>query len=226
MVMIKNEIVTVEKQGINYLIKNGSKEKFKPWLGDIFSFLYDSIMSKSVFPKKLEASIEKHTLFLKNEYVNIHNCNVLELGTGSGNLTQILPRDNRYTGIDISRGLLRIAYKKFKKAGFKNPKLFLCSSEELPFEDMFYNICICNLSLNFFGDLDNVVKEIKRVLKKQGVFICSVPLSERKQNKDIIRGKLYSENELKEIFEKNGFLFTPLDFNNGALFYFKASVNI
>ncbi len=224
--MLKAGVVTIEKNGINYLVKNGSKVKFKPWLREMFSFLYDSIMSRSVFPKKLEASIEKHTVFLKNEYMNIRNSNVLELGTGSGNLSRSLPRDNRYTGIDISRSLLRIAYKKFTKAGFKNPKLFLCSSEELPFEDMFYDICICNLSLNFFGDLDNVVKEIKRSLKKHGVFICCVPVPERKKNKDIIRGKLYSENELKEIFEKNGFSFIPLDLNNGALFYFKASVKI
>ena len=224
--MIKDGMVTIEQKGINYLIKNGSKLKFKPCLGEMFSFLYDFIMLRSVFPKKLEASIEKHTLFLKNEYMNIHNCKVLELATGSGNLSEILPCDNRYTGLDISRGLLKIAHKKFTKKDFKNFKLFLCNSEELPFENMYYDICICNLSLNFFTDLESVAREIKRVLKKQGIFICSVPVPERKKNQYNIRGKLYSESELKGIFEKNGFLFIPFDFNNGSLLYFKAILNI
>lgn len=219
--MIKNGIEIVKRNGINYLHMNGRKIKHKPWLGDLFSFLYDSIMSKSIFPKKLDASIEKHTLFLKNEFSSVHNSNVLELATGSGNLSEILPCDNSYTGIDISEGLLRIAYKKFTKAGFKNPELFVCSAEELPFQDMLYDICICNISLNFFSDLDSVIKEVKRVLKNQGIFICSVPVPERNKKQSVIRGELYPENELKKLFEMKGFRFTSYDFRNGALLYFK-----
>jgi len=219
--VIKNGIEIVKRNGINYLHMNGRKIKHKPWLGDLFSFLYDSIMSKSIFPKKLDASIEKHTLFLKNEFSSVHNSNVLELATGSGNLSEILPCDNSYTGIDISEGLLRIAYKKFTKAGFKNPKLFVCSAEELPFQDMLYDICICNISLNFFSDLDSVIKEVKRVLKNQGIFICSVPVPERNKKQSVIRGELYPENELKKLFEMKGFRFTPYEFMNGALLYFK-----
>jgi ubiquinone/menaquinone biosynthesis C-methylase UbiE len=72
--------------------------------------------------------------------------------------------------------------------------------------------------------LDSVIKEAKRVLKSQGIFICSVPVPERNQKQNIIRGKLYSENELKEIFEMNGFYFNSYDFRNGALLYFKVTL--
>ena len=220
--MIKSGIEIVKRNGISYLYKNSRKLRYKPWLGDLFSFLYDSIMTKSVFPKKFEASIEKHKQFLKDELSGIHEKSVLELATGSGNISEILPGDNIYSGIDISEGLLKIAYKKFIKADFKNFELFLCGAEELPFQDQLFDICICNLSLNFFSNLTTVLKELKRVLKNQGIFICSIPVPERNQKQSVIRGNLYSENELKNIFEINGFNFTSYDFRNGALLYFKA----
>ena len=159
--MIKDGIDVVKNNGINYVSKNGKKIKYKPWLGDIFSFLYDYFMKKSIFPKKLEASIEKHTDFLKKELSTVHNSNVLELATGSGNLAEILNNDNAYVGIDISEGLLRIALNQFKNAGFINPELYISSADKLPFTSDIFDICICNLSFNFFDDLESVIKEIK-----------------------------------------------------------------
>ncbi|MBN2535613.1 MAG: class I SAM-dependent methyltransferase [Spirochaetales bacterium] len=107
-------------------------------------------MKNSIFPKKFGASIEKHTQFLKNEYSRIHNSLVLELATGSGCLSEILPSDNKYAGIDISEGLLKIANKKFSHTGFNNFALFLCNAENLPFQDNYFDVCICNLlSRNF-----------------------------------------------------------------------------
>lgn len=179
-------------------------------------------MTKSVFPKKFEASIEKHVQFLKDELTGVHDKSVLELATGSGNMSEALPGDNIYAGIDISEGLLKIAYRKFIKADFKNLELFLCGVEELPFQDKLFDICICNLSLNFFSNLTTVIQELRRILKNQGVFICSISVPERNQKQSVIRGNLYSENELKNIFEINGFNFTSYDFRNGALLYFKA----
>ncbi len=43
----------IKKQGINYLRdENGKIKKYKPWLGDLFSFLYDRIMVKSLLHDK------------------------------------------------------------------------------------------------------------------------------------------------------------------------------
>jgi SAM-dependent methyltransferase len=219
--MVKSDVKVVKRNGINYLYHNGKRKKYKPWLGDLFSFLYDSIMSKSVFPKKFEASIEKHDQFLKNEFKDMHNQSILELATGSGNMAEILPADNKYTGIDISPGLLKIAYQKFCDRNFKNPELFVCSAQELPFVDRSFDAALCHLSLNFFDDLEGVLGELKRVLKNRGLFICTVPVPERNKKHSVIRGKLFSENELKEIFTGNGFEFIPYNFENGALLYFK-----
>jgi SAM-dependent methyltransferase len=223
--MIKKGIETVKRKGMTYLHKDGKQLKYKPWLGDQFSFLYNFIMRKSVFPKKFEASIEKHYQFLKDQLNEVHDKDVLELAAGSGDMAAVLPADNRYAGIDISAGLLRRAYRQFIRAGFADPALFVCSAEELPFQDSLFDVCICNLSLNFFGDLRRVIAEMKRVFKEGGVFMCSIPVPERNKKGSVIHGTLFSEDQLKELFEAESFLFTPYDFQNGALLYFKAVLN-
>ena len=220
--MIKSGIEAGNKNGISYLYKDGKKLKYKPWLGDLFSFLYDPIMRKSIFPKKFEASIESHLQFLKGEFRDVHNSTIMELATGSGNLSEVMPCDNKYIGIDISEGLLKIASRRFTANGFKKPEFYICSAEELPFQDNFFDMCICNLSLNFFDDLNSVVKQIKRILKNKCMFICSVPVPEKNKKQSVIRGKLYTESELKSIFIDNGFNYSSYDFANGAILYFKA----
>ena len=105
--MIKDEYKVIRKSTFNYLKKDNKLLKHKPWLGDLLSSFYDSIMEKSIFPKKFEASIADHRKYLRDCYSSIHNMKVLELATGSGDLAQLLPNDNNYTGIDISKGLLK-----------------------------------------------------------------------------------------------------------------------
>jgi len=220
--MIKDGIICKDINGVVHLHKHGKKIKYKPWLSDLFSVFYDSIMKKSVFPNKLQASMDNHLKFLKEKLNNVHNSCILELGTGSGNLSDIVSCDNKYVGLDISEGLLKIASKRFKKEGFNKPEFYIGSADDLPFQDNIFDICLCNLSLNFFKDTDIVIKEIKRVLKNKGVFICSVPIPERNKNDSIIRGNLYKQNELQDIFIRNGFIFTLYNFINGAILYFKA----
>jgi hypothetical protein len=51
--MLQKGTRTIEKKGLQYIVENGNDVKrFKPWLGDAFSFLYDFIMENSIFPKK------------------------------------------------------------------------------------------------------------------------------------------------------------------------------
>jgi ubiquinone/menaquinone biosynthesis C-methylase UbiE len=220
--ILKKEINTIHKGDINYILKEGKLVKYQPWLGDLFSFLYDRIMEKSIFPKKFNASYKNHLAFLQSEFIAFPKKAALELATGSGNAAEFLPKDVLYTGTDISPGLLKIANKKFLKAKFCCTDLYVCSAEELPFADDSFDLSICNLSFNFFPDLRKVISELSRVLKVKGYLFCSVPVPERNKNNKIIRGKLFSENDLREMFQDSGFEFIPYDFVNGAIFYFKA----
>lgn len=218
------EPVFIKKKNINYVLDTkGHLKKYKPWLGDIFSFLYDRIMEKSIFPGKFNADIDKHIEILKNESRDIHHARILEIATGSGNAALFLNKDNNYTGVDISPGLLRRAYASFNESGFEMVELYVSAADDLPFPDYHFDFAFCHLSLNFFDDIELFIRELKRVLKHGATFFCSVPVPERKPAKSTIHGTLYTEKELKTFFETGGFNFESNSHVNGALLYFTAS---
>jgi SAM-dependent methyltransferase len=220
---IKESVKIIRKDDISYILDDKGKiKRFKPWLGDMFSFLYDRIMEKSVFPNKFKGSIAKHLDILKEEYQDIHCRNLLEIATGSGFSAFLLNNDNSYTGIDISSGLLFRAVEKFKENDFHDAEFFVADACEMPFNNEFFDVAICDLSLNFLGNIETFINELNRVMKKGSIFYCSVPVPERIHPKVTIHGNLYSEDQLKTWFEKFDFSFVPKPFENGALLYFEA----
>ena len=221
--MLRDGVKSIDKKGIRYIVDRENKViRFKPWLGDFFSFLYDFFMKTFIFPKKLGGDMNEHFRILSQELKDMHGKRILELATGSGSAVNFLRNDNQYTGTDISAGLLRKAARNFGAAGFKEAEFYVTSAEDLPFEDNIFEVCLCILSLNFFNDVRRVFQEINRVLAGGGVFICSVPVPERNRLQRPIRGSLYSEEELARICRGHGFIFESVSEENGALLYFRA----
>jgi len=223
--MLKNGIKVIKKKGLNYIVKDGGTFlKFKPWLGDTFSFLYDFIMKGSIFPKKFGGDMNQHYEILRKELKDVHEKRVMELATGSGSAVNFLPNDNPYTGTDISPGLLRKAVKRFRNAGFKDAAFYVTRADDIPFDDNLFDIILCILSLNFFNDINNVFQEIKRVAASDSIFICSAPVPERNKVQSKIRGTLHSEAELERICKAHGLRYEPIPSENGALLYFRAII--
>jgi ubiquinone/menaquinone biosynthesis C-methylase UbiE len=223
--MLKNGIKVIERKGLHYIVEDGGNlAKFKPWLGDAFSFLYDFIMKNSIFPKKFGGDINRHYEILRKELQGVHEKRVLELATGSGSAVNFLPNDNQYTGTDISPGLLKKSVKSFRNADYKNSEFYVTSADDLPFDDNLFDIVLCILSLNFFSDIKKVLQEVKRVVAPAGIFICSVPVSERNKVQSTIRGTLYSEAELGKICKEQGLSYETIPSENGALLYFRAII--
>ena len=137
---------------------------------------------------------------------------VLEIGSGdnpkprSDVLCDKIPED------DTQRGGRIVLDRPFVAA----------DGQYLPFADKSFDICLCILSLNFFSDAETVFREIKRVMKSGGIFICSVPVPERNKLESKIRGRLYSEQELKSICENNDLRYESIAAENGVLLYFRA----
>jgi ubiquinone/menaquinone biosynthesis C-methylase UbiE len=220
--MLKKGTKVINKKGLNYAIgTDGKPLRFKPWIGDSFSFLYDFIMRKSIFPKKFGGDMAKHHGILRQELKGVHGKHVLELATGSGSAVNFLMNDNRYTGTDVSPGLLKQAVNRFRSAGFKESRFYVASADDLPFEDGSFDVCICILSLNFFDDISKVLKEVNRVLASYSVVVCAVPVPERNTLGSTIRGELRSKDVLGKIFCQNGFGFERIPGENGALLYFR-----
>ena len=81
----------VNKKGLNYVIgTDGKPLRFKPWLGVCFSFHYDFIMRKSIFPKKFGGDMAEHQDILSRELQCVHGKHMLELATGSGSAVNFL----------------------------------------------------------------------------------------------------------------------------------------
>jgi len=134
--MLRTGTKVINKKGLNFVIgTDGKPLRFKPWLGDSFSFLYDFIMRKSIFPNKFGGDMVEHHEILRQELKGVHGKHVLELATGSGSAVNFLMNDNQYTGTDISVGLLKTAVNRFLSAGFREAEFFVASADDLPFED-------------------------------------------------------------------------------------------
>ncbi len=223
--MLKQQSHIIYRKGLGYVQKRDGKPlRMRPWIGDAFAFLYDWIMRRSIFPKKFGASMEDHQEIMASILGEVHGKRILEIAAGSGSAAEFLSPDNAYVGTDISPGLLRRAVRKLQGAGFSNSSFFVVPAENLPFENRTFDLVLCVLALNFFEDVDQILVEVKRVLASGGVFVCAVPVPERKKTSSPIRGKLRSEAELKALLKQHGFGFESVSTQNGCLLYFKSPV--
>jgi len=100
--------------------------------------------------------------------------NVLEIGSGTGLHTDSLIKTGAYvTATDISQNSLHVLehnLSKSKKSGGRLRTL-VADMENLPFQDKSFDVVASAGSLSY-GDSKIVDKEIRRVLKPNGFFIC------------------------------------------------------
>lgn len=114
-------------------------------------------------------NIFKHIRFFK-ELIQEKN-RVLDIATGDGSLTAaaLHPENNqnieKLVCLDISEDMLTKARKKIKSA---NCEFVLGDVGKMPFRDGDYSIISCFGGLNSFPDVPLALKEIYRVLSKNG----------------------------------------------------------
>ncbi|MDP8220449.1 MAG: methyltransferase domain-containing protein, partial [Candidatus Stygibacter frigidus] len=94
--------------------------------------------------------------------------------------------------------------------------------ENSMFEQNSFQVCLCILAINFLNDLNQLALEFSQILQPGGVFYCCVPVPERNKTGSLVRGNLYSEKELQEIFSKHNFVFEASTATNGSILYFQA----
>lgn len=97
---------------------------------------------------------------------------ILDLACGDGVFTTVLLAGERKEvyGLDIDR----LAVKLAKKTGtFK--QVLEANAEKIPFKSQSFSTIISNSSFEHFDDIDRVLREVSRVLKKGGRFALIVP---------------------------------------------------
>lgn len=107
---------------------------------------------------------------------------ILEVGCGNGELWQQVEAD-RLKGIkvcitDISAGMVEDAAELLLDTGAKGEaeRRFIFETvdcQKLPYEDKSYDCVIANHVLFYVKNLKQALKEISRVMSRQGVFYCS-----------------------------------------------------
>ncbi|RDY23271.1 class I SAM-dependent methyltransferase [Romboutsia maritimum] len=149
---------------------------------------------------------------------------VLDAACGEGYGTNILSKEaSKVYGIDISKESIEHAKKKYES---KNIEFTEASIEKLPFEDNSFDVIVS------FETIEHVniniqkkfLSEVKRVLKKDGIFLVSTP--NKKVYSDIFKYK--NEFHEKEFYKEEYIKFLKEYFNYVELYsqYFEVSSNI
>jgi len=163
---------------------------------------------------------------------------ILDVATGTADLAIMLSQTSakQIIGIDISEGMLRVGRKKIEEKKLSDRiTLIQADSENLPFEDNYFDAITVAYGIRNFENLEKGLSEIFRVLQSNGVFAIletSVPTRfPFKQGYKFycnvilpIIGKLFSNDkkaygylsksasnfpfgkELNNILKKNGFI--------------------
>lgn len=101
---------------------------------------------------------------------------VLDVGCASGQqLFKIAKTIKEGHGTDIAQNFIDVANKNKIEKNLKNLHFSRSTLEDLPFQDEFFDKIICAEVFEHVFDKDKGILELKRVLKKNGILIISVP---------------------------------------------------
>jgi ubiquinone/menaquinone biosynthesis C-methylase UbiE len=104
--------------------------------------------------------------------VQISSGRILDVGTGPGFLPLAIARrieTVEIIGVDISKGMVKIAQKNLRKTDFSKRVSFLVSdAAQLDFEDNSFKFIISTLAIPFWKTPRENLREICRVLKSRG----------------------------------------------------------
>jgi len=98
---------------------------------------------------------------------------VLDLGCGTGYFSRLLAKrykQSNVIGIDFARQMIDVAKRDSTMTSLDFQQ---ADAEHLPLENQSVDLVFSNMMLPFCDDLNIVVKEVKRVLRPNGLFIFS-----------------------------------------------------
>lgn len=139
---------------------------------------------------------------------------ILDIGCGGGvNVERFLKMtDNKVYGIDYSDVSVKKSLKLNKKAIDEGRcEIILGSVSELPFDDNSFDIVTGFETVYFWPDFINDLKEVRRVLKDNGIiFIANeaLPIKDDMRQKkfcELLDANIYSQDELEKSLHESGF---------------------
>ncbi len=99
---------------------------------------------------------------------------ILDIATGTGDLAILLSKayPKKIIGLDLSNGMLAVGRRKVAEKGLAHLiEMVQGDSENLPFEDNYFDVITVSFGVRNFENLHKGLSEIYRVLKPGGTFI-------------------------------------------------------
>lgn len=162
---------------------------------------------------------------------------ILDIGSADGTFSEVLfnkIRPKRLVGIDVLESSVNYANNRF--SGTKNMRFVVADAHALPFKKEEFSVVFCLEVLEHVFNPEQVIKEIKRVLKPGGYVIALVP-SENMLFKIIwwfwtkMKGRIWNvahvqefgHHSLRQVFLAQGFTVdNDYSFLLGMLYIIKA----
>jgi len=119
----------------------------------------------------MKISIKKYQKSMKimsvlSEFKNLSQSKVLDVGCGKGMIASNIGNFSKeITGVDVED-------RRVVKEGYK---FQLVKDEKLPFNDNFFDIVISNQVIEHVNNQNDHIKEIYRVLRKEGICYLATP---------------------------------------------------
>ncbi|MBR0613792.1 methyltransferase domain-containing protein [Bacillus safensis] len=164
---------------------------------------------KGLFSKWVARYMEKNHHNINEwtiQLLNIQeNDRILEIGTGRGitlsKVAEKLDRGKVY-GVDASRHMIKYAKRKHKKLTEQDKAVItLGKAEQLPFEDRSFNKLFTVQTIYYLKDIEQVMKEVYRVLQVDGEVFLSFQKQELiNEQKRSTSFSSYSEEEISRLF--------------------------
>lgn len=162
-----------------------------------------------------------------------HSKNLLDVGCGTGKVLSELKKYNskiKLSGIDLSENMLSIAKKNLDD----KVELKVGDSENLPWNDNTFDTILCTDSFHHYPNPEKVIKEMKRVLKKEGKVIIADPwmiMPLRVITNIMLRYsnsgdyKIYSKKAIISLLASNGFSKIQWKRINSSSFVVQGKIN-
>jgi len=132
--------------------------------------------------------------------LNFEGKKILDLACGSGGITRYLkktvPSANIYA---VDFNVNAISYAKKKDRAIKGLKYFVGDAQKIPFRSNFFDVVISITAIQNFQDIEEGLREIKRVGKNK--FVLS--FLKKSTKKDLIDGLIRKLFKVEQILEED-----------------------
>lgn len=146
-------------------------------------------------------NIDIHDLMYREFLVAVENKLVLDIACGCGMGTKMLSsRALRVHGYDIDKDTIEFAHEYYEA---RNIKYDVGDIRQIPEVDEVFDTVVSVETFEHVAEIEQVIKEVHRVLKPNGIWCFTTPNGERYPDHRIVQYhvKHYTEKELRKLLD-------------------------